>query len=516
LPAVSAADAKGSKPSRPTADFTLGVGATLGEPPSSRLIQAAFADELQAQHELFAGLGLADLAHTLTMADSGVIPKNQARELAAWLLKLQERPADFTPEPGLGDLYTNREAWLAARTQAAGWLGVARARREAATCAFYLLLRERLLVLGEALAQTADALAERAERHRQDLMPAYTYLQAGQPTTFGHYLLGFAWPILRDLGRIQDLYRRVNCSPAGCGGGTGSLIRQDREALARRLGFDRPIRHARDAMWQTDVPIESLSVLTAVAVNLDRLAEDLMVFATAEFGFVRLADRHARASKIMPQKRNPFALAHVRAVANRLLGIQTAVGASGRTPSGQVDNRINIYGAVPQAAAECAEAAALMAEVLNELAFDGARAERALADRSTCAADLAERLTTEKDLDFRTAHAVVGRLVRRLEDEGRSLAQATAADVAKAGADLLGRPLVVPDELLAKAIDLRASVAARAGTGGCAPDEVIAMVGDLTERLAVYRSWIGAAYSGQKNAVEALLTEARNYAGAGQ
>ena len=134
-------------------------------------------------------------------------------------------------------------------------------------------------------------------------MPDYTYLQAAQPTTFGHYLLGFTYPLLRDLARLDCLLEKVNRSPLGCGSTNGSRLPQGREQLAELLGFADIIPHARDAMWQADLSIENTALLTACIVNLSRLAEDLQIFSTQEFALVELDDQHARASKIMPQKK---------------------------------------------------------------------------------------------------------------------------------------------------------------------------------------------------------------------
>ena len=198
-----------------------------------------------------------------------------------------------------------------------------------------------MLGLAEVLTTTGKAITARAREFRTALLPDYTYLQAAQPTTFGHYLLGFAYPTLRDLDRIRALYGRVNQSPAGCGSTNGSRLPQDRERLRELLGFEALVRHARDAMWQADLPIEAAAVLTAVLINLDRLAEDLQIYATEEFALVELDDRHARASKIMPQKKNPFALTHVRGAASTMIGTlaasaaigSNAIGAAGQPPA---------------------------------------------------------------------------------------------------------------------------------------------------------------------------------------
>jgi argininosuccinate lyase len=197
------------------------------------------------------------------------------------------------------------------------------------------------------LIEAGTCLVDRAEEFSAR-MADYTYLQPAQATSFGHYLLTFAYPLVRDLDRLQALYRRTNLSPAGCGSVNGSRLPQDRTRLAGLLGFDGQVPHARDAMWQPDGPIEMLAMIVAALVNLDRLAEDLQIFATAEFDLIDLADSHARASVIMPQKKNPYALTYVRGVANEMIGMLAGVAALGRTPSGQVDNRVFIWRCTPR------------------------------------------------------------------------------------------------------------------------------------------------------------------------
>jgi argininosuccinate lyase len=491
----------------------LGVGERLTEAPSRLLIGIAFTRELQAQLGLTRAIGWVDLAHTMTLAERGIIPRDSARALVAALLALDQASASFAPTGDYGDLYTNREAWLAGRTEAAGWLGVARARREALTTAYHLALCDELLGLGEALAQAAEALNRVSLRHRDVLMPDYTYLQAAQPTTFGHYLQSFAWPILRDLDRVRALYDRVDQCPAGIGSSNGSVTMQDRCKLAERLGFCQPIRHARDAMWQADVALEASAVAVTAAMNLDRLAEDLMIFSSAEFGFVRLADRHTRASKIMPQKRNPFALAFVRAVANRLIGAQAGIAAASRTPSGQMDNRFFAYEAVPDAVRSAGEAASLIAECVDGLSIDEARALAALDDRSTCASDLAERLMGATGIDYRSAHGVVGRLVGTLEANGRSLAKATKSDVGNALRAAGLRTDGVTDGLVAAALDLTACIEVRTDVGGAAPEEVTAMASALTDAVGERRHGFEAARARREIALRRLHAEAETFAG---
>ncbi len=508
----------GSSSSRPEGlrnvnNSVLGVGSRLATGPATELVQTAFARELADQLALFKGMSLADIAHTVMLIETGVIPPAEGASLLSALLALDEYPTDFIPIPESGDLYTNREAWLAARTPTVGWLGAGRARRESTTTGYRITVRSYLLAFVDALINAGTALLERADEYRSTLMADYTYLQPAQPTTFGHYLLGFAYPLLRDLERLQALYTRTNQNPAGCGSVNGSRLPQDRCRLAELLGFDGLAQHARDAMWQPDGPIETMSVVVAALVNLDRLAEDLQIFATAEFDLVELAEGHSRASLIMPQKKNPYALAYVRGATNELTGMLASVAALGRTPSGQVDNRVFIYGDVPRALEAATGVATLMAGVLTGLRFNAPVAAARLANGFATATDLAETITLETGLDFRTTHRIVGRLVREATQANRTMRDLTTADLNAAAQIILNRPLQLSEAAFVQALDPAAAVAARQGIGGAAPEPLAAMLTECRTMLDTCTSWHKKAAARTSAAAEALVRCARELCG---
>ena len=485
-------------------DTVLEVGGRLAHGPSDKLIQTAFKQELDDQAPLFAAMGWVDIAHTLVLIDAGIVPSEPGRELLAALSKLQDHPADFIPDPALGDLYTNREAWLAGQTQASTWLGAGRARREATTTAFLMKLRESLLGLAQALTAAGLAFTDRAEELRTALMPDYTYLLAAQPTSFGHYLLGFVYPMLRDLERIRALYARVNLSPAGCGSTNGSRLPQDRERLCELLGFDGLVTHARDAMWQADLPIEAAATLTAILVNLDRLAEDLQIFSTEEFGLVELDDCHARASKIMPQKKNPFALTHVRGLANRMIGILATSAASGRTSSGQSDNRLAPYGMIPRAVEDTQGAVELMGEVASLLSFNTQRGRARMDDGSALATDLADVLVLKCGLDFRQAHRLIGYLTRQMLSQG-GLNRLTPGQLAEAAERVLSRKLEISLSALQNALDPDAALAARITQGGAAPEPMATRLEECEQALMATERWVSTCSARLRISEESLI-----------
>jgi argininosuccinate lyase len=460
----------------------------LTEPPADELIRTAYARETGDAALLYEGMSLADLAHVVGLMEANIIPREAGGELLAALLEIHPAPPlDFALDPAKGDLYSNREAHLKMLTPAVGWLSAGRARREAATIGYRLAVRNRLLALAAAIADCAAAALDLAEKHRATLFPDYTYLQPAQPTTFGHYLLTFVYPMLRDLDRARAAYQRTNLSPAGSGSVNGSRLPLDRARLAELLGFDGLVPHTRDAMWQADGPIEIAALITAALITLDRLVEDLQIFSTAEFGLVALADRHTRTSVIMPQKKNPYSLAYVRGVCGESIGALAAMAAVGKTPSGQIDNRIFAYGDIPRALDRATGAARLMADVLRGLTVAADLAARRASESFIGATDLAEVIMLKCGIDYKSAHDLVGRAVRAALESGQNTLTSEMLDAA--AQSLVGRALGLDPEIVAETLDPARIVAARAGRGGAAEAPAVEMIAECRGSLEDHRHW---------------------------
>ena len=461
----------------------------LKQPPAPELVASAYRWEVGLAPYLWEGMGLSDLAHMLMLVETGIVPSEPGRRLLALLLQLQAFSYDhiaLTPERG--DVYTNREHWLVEQdADAAGWFSTGRARREATTVAYHLAVRKRLLHLAEALSAYLNALCDQAEAHLQTVMPDYTYLQHAHPTTLAHYLLGFAYPALRDLERLQAALQRVNRSPAGGGSTNGSRLPLDRQRLAQLLGFDDVLPHPRDAMWQADGPIEVAAAVVALTVQVDRLAEDLQLWCTEEFGLIELADEHARTSIIMPQKKNPYALAYIRGVSGQVMGKLTAMAVTGRTPSGQVDNRIFAYGEVPATLDLALEAVRLMAGVVASITVNTVAMAQRATEGYTYGTDLAEVLVQEHGLDFRTAHRLVGAAVRLAHEQGAPTM--TPAIIDLGAQEVMGQPLKIRPALLQDEMTPFPLVAARQGVGGASPASTARMLEEVRAATASAETW---------------------------
>jgi argininosuccinate lyase len=335
--------------------------------------------------------------------------------------------------------------------------------------------------MGAALVGLGMTLVQVARSHVGTLMSDFTYLHHAHPTSLGHYLLAHAYPVVRDLERADRALRLVNRSPAGAGSVNGSRFAIDRDLLAQLLGFDSVIEHTRDAMWAPDMALEILFAAGSAMTVVDRIAEELQLWTTEEFGYVQLDDRHCRTSVVMPQKRNPYSLAWLRGQARFTFQMYSAVGATMHTISGQPDNRTFAYVAVPRAVEQTAAAVELLAEVIGHATFDKDRLATAATTGHTYATDVCDHLTLSRNVDNRTAHRLVGRAVRAAVDDAHDTI--SAADLA-AAADELGIALVVPDDdELAALIAPAAIVASRRTRGGAAAEPMADMVAELSSVL---------------------------------
>jgi argininosuccinate lyase len=365
--------------------------------------------------------------------------------------------------PAHGELYNCRDHRFAEQIgRDAGWLNAGRPRREAIRVALRLRVRRDVA---------------------ETLMADQTYLQHAQPSTFGHYLLAMVYPVLREIDRLSAELDGVNRSPAGAGGVNGSPLTGDRERMAALLGFDGVIEHTRDAMWQADGLTALVVTAASLVTTLAKLAEDLEIWSSDEFGYVSLADGHTRTSVLMPQKRNPYALTMVRGEAGILIGRATGMQALAKSPSARSDNLIFAYGEVPRALGLATRATRLMAGVVGGLTVDAGRMYAALESGFSQAADLAEHLMVAGGLDYRSAYDVVGACVRRAVAEGLQGVDITGVMLDAAAAEL-GVPGGFAGTDLSAVLDPAAIVRSRRSRGGAAPDVVRGMAKECADAAA--------------------------------
>jgi argininosuccinate lyase len=483
----------------------LGAGGRLAGGPAGELIEAAYAHELRAAPRLAYDLSLSDIAHAVALADGGALPAGTAQALVAGLLELHAIPAaEFPWQAELGDAFNSREAELVRRigTEAAGWLSAGRPRREAFRVALRACARRGAAELAVALADSAAALSAHARELRDAPAADYTYLQAAQPTTAGHLLLAYAYPALRDGERLRHAHRELSRSVAGVGGSAGSRWPLDRSLLAGLLGDDGLVQHTKDAAWQWDVYAELLSTLAIAATHLSQLAQDFEIYASHEFGLIELADEHSRASALMPQKRNPYALAAIRAQAGQAAGDVAAALTVAHTGSARTDHFHLLNGLVPRALEEAGAIGRLTAAVLAGLRVDADRMARVAREGFTNAADVADVLAAGGELDYRSAHKIVGLAVRRLIEDGEGAL--TAEAVTAAALELTGSAVAIdPVDL-----DPAACAQARLQEGSSSRASMDAMLDEVDAASSRERDWATDALAAAAAAERGLLERA--------
>ncbi|HWO71821.1 MAG TPA: lyase family protein [Actinomycetota bacterium] len=480
-------------------------------PPAQELIEAGFALEVADAPYLHRGLNLADIAHVLVLLEQAIVPAEAARRLLRLLLEVHRRiPVEAFPyDPSVGDVYNCRERFFVERLgDDAGWLHAGRPRREAGRVALRICLRELAASLVVDAASFAETVALRAAELAEVVMPDQTYLQQAQPSTFGHYVLTFAYPALRDGERLLQEAGRVDLSPGGAGCVNGSRLGVDRARTAELLGFGGVIEHTRDAMWQTDGLVALLAGAASLATNLSKLAEDLEIWDSQEFDFVQLAAPYTRASVLMPQKRNPYALAIVRGAAGILIGRLSGFLAVVKTPSARSDNLIFAYGEVPRALELAGRVARLMRGVVATLEVHPERMWASLEAGFSQATDLAEFVMQTCGVDYRTAYLVVGDAVRAAARGGLRGLDLTGEMLDEAARARIGRPLGLGGRDLREVLDPRAIVRTRTSAGGAAPPVVRAMASDVRTRAEDLRGEARRRLAASRDAEAALIARA--------
>jgi argininosuccinate lyase len=485
-----------------------GVGNRLKAPPSVELIESANAFELCEGAVLFGGMSYADIAHVIMLIEEGILPQDSGKKLLGVLLALHDRPVgELGFHPKYGDLYTNRVRLLKEQVgRDAGWLHSGRARRECSTVGWLIETRERLLSFGRSITNLSHALIGKSERHIHDYMPDYTYLQHAQPTTLAHYFLTFVYSLLRDLERLCQTYHRLNVSPAGSGSVNGSRLPLNRERVARLLGFQGLTVHTRDAMWRADVAYELSAVIVAACINIDRLAEELQIWSSAEFGMVELADEYCRTSVIMPQKKNPYGLAYFRGLTGLMIGRSAGVASIQKTTSGQPDSRIFAYGEIPESLSLCGSAVQLVASAVGTMEVKSKVMEARVRSGFSGATDLAEIIMLRSGLDFGTAYQIVGAAVRSCIASEREEFTLDALRTAAAGE---GAAIEISEEDIRDAVDPMALVEARRGTGSAGTSSVKKMLRECRRKTTESTNWIVREHKRLAGRLEVLLETAR-------
>jgi argininosuccinate lyase len=456
-------------------------------------------------------------AHVLMLARCGLISPQAAKALAAGLLRMEAEGPDVVElDPQREDAYFNYEAHLIKLigVDAGGRMHIARSRNDLSAALDRLRARDLLLDVGQALLSVEEHALDGAFRFREAVMPGYTHLQPAQPVTYGFYLAGVAQSLERDFGRLADAWARTNISPLGAGALAGTTFAIDRHALAVSLGFNGLVENTLDAVATRDFGLEILADLSQIAISWSRVAQDYHVMVSHEFQTVEFPDRVTGTSSIMPQKKNPVVLEHLKGKAGHLLGlyVASATAVKGTHFTNTIDGNRETMRGVWEAGEEMLRGLSLFDLIIATGRPNAPLMKRRVAEDFASATDLADVMVRNADLSFREAHHIVGAVVRAAMDKGLVADGITTEMVDAAAQAQLGRPLKLDPELVRRSLDPTASVATRVLPGGPAPESVARSVEAAQARLETRRAALAEKRSRLQTARETLKRDLRELA----
>ncbi len=419
-------------------------------------------------------------AHAAMLAAQGIISTSDAEAIREGLLTVlsEIEGGNFPFRTALEDIHMNVEARLKEVIgEPAGRLHTARSRNDQVAVDFRLWVRDQCDQAVEGIGALIRALMAQAEAGADWVMPGFTHLQTAQPVTWGHHMMAYVEMLGRDMGRFQDARARMNECPLGAAALAGTSFPIDRHATAAALGFDRPTANSLDSVSDRDFALEFLGAASICAMHLSRFAEELVIWSSAQFRFVRLPDQWTTGSSIMPQKKNPDAAELIRAKIGRILGANVALftvmkGLALTYSKDMQEDKEQVF----DAADSLMLALAAMTGMVDKMTANRDVLAVAAASGFSTATDLADWLVRSLGLPFRDAHHVTGSLVKLAEDKGCDLPDLSLAEMQGVHAGITTDVFTV--------LGVENSVRSRQSYGGTAPDQVRAQIARWKERLA--------------------------------
>jgi argininosuccinate lyase len=422
---------------------------------------ARFNSSFAVDQRLLAADIRASIAHANALVGAGVLTADEAEKIGTALTAIAAAEISAEAE----DVHSHIEQQLVAAIGEPGKkLHTGRSRNDQVATAFRLWLRDETDAITKTLKLTQAALIEAAERHIDAVIPGYTHLQRAQPVLWAHWCLAYFEMFGRDVERFADARKRINMMPLGSAALAGTSFDIDREAVAKELGFDAVSRNSLDAVSDRDFAVEFVGACSLVMVHLSRLAEDLILYASQEFGFVALSDAVSTGSSLMPQKKNPDALELIRGKAGRVFGHHAALLAMMKgMPLAYNKDMQEDKEAVFDAADTTRGCLEIASVALDNLTVNDDRTRQAASKGYLNATELADHLV-KRGVPFRDAHDAVGRLVLLGIESGRELHELSIEEMRTVMPDI--------DEGVYEALSLQATLASKSVVGGTSPERV--------------------------------------------
>jgi len=415
-------------------------------------------------------------AHASMLARVGVISNSECEEIVAGLNEIlaEIEQGSFSWSQTLEDVHMNIEARLTEKIGDVGKkLHTGRSRNDQVATDIRLYLREGVDELSVAIRALMQALLDLAEREYDTIMPGFTHLQVAQPVTFGHHMMAWVEMLKRDLGRLADCRKRMNVMPLGAAALAGTTFPVDRSYTARELSFDGPAENSLDAVSDRDFAMEFMSAASIIMIHLSRMSEELIIWSSAQFGFIEISDAYCTGSSIMPQKKNPDVAELTRGKSGRVIGdlVALLMIMKGQPLAYNRDNQEDkepLFDSL-----DTVQAAILVfTGMIPQLTVKSDVMYQAASKGFSTATDLADYLV-RKNIPFRDAHEIVGKAVQAAEKQGHDLADMSLQELRKFSNTIESDVFDV--------LTLEGSVRARDHIGGTAPDQVLAAIARMRE-----------------------------------
>jgi argininosuccinate lyase len=475
-----------------------------------------------AKAQFLAPLMAIHYAHLVMLAERGIVGRDDARAIRAALDAISIADTRASEYDGTCEdlfFYLERQIAAGCGPEIAGRLHTARSRNDIDMTMYRMQQRELILAVTDGVLALRRALLPLAARYRDAVFAAHTHTQPAQVSTMGHYLMAVVEQLERDTVRLKAAYASTNRNPLGACAITGTGFPIDRDRTAALLGFDGTTGNTYGSIATVDYLLESVSATAVMLAGLGRVLQDLLLWCTVEFGYLRLGEGFVQGSSIMPQKRNPVALEHARAIASKALGQASGVVlAVHNTPFGDiVDTEDDLQPLVTRTFTDAARAVALVAAALADAEFDAGTMARRASQNWITITELADTLARDHGLPFKAGHEIASRLVAasRATDERRATDEHGLTRIAGLGAlvrdiarEVTGREIVYSDAQLAEILSPRHFVEVRKTYGGPAPSEIDRALGVSKDLLAADAQWLAAATERLADAGAALESAA--------
>ncbi len=436
---------------------------------------ASFNSSLEFDKRIFEADIELNTAHTTMLARQGIIPDETAQNILKALKDLKEEGIGALDlDISVEDIHMAVENYVTSKIGAdAGFMHTAKSRNDQVATDLRLVLKEEIKLIGNSILSFIEEILDMADEHKETIFVGYTHLQHAQPTTFAHHLLAYANALRRDYERLMDAYKRVDMNPLGSAALTTTSFPIDREMTTKLLGFSRVMENSIDGVSSRDFIAETVFSLSMLGSTISKICEELINWSTYEFGVIEIGYEYSSTSSIMPQKKNPDIAELVRAksavLTGELMTIMTILKALPYSYNKDLQEVTpHLWNSVDTAKAILS----IMRGMLSSIAVNKERAAELAKSNFATATELADILVREKNMPFRTAHKIVGRMVTEALENKVSLDDIDSNFLDNVACEIMGESLDLNDESIRKALDPYENIKARTVIGGSSPEAV--------------------------------------------